>query len=155
MIRNYFLKLLTYDRWANRECVAAMLKAGLSDAKAIAFISHIVAAESLWLERLQGKPQSMAVWPGLTLEQCVPLIDSVADQWNEYLTRLPEEALGRECVYRNTKGELWTSRVDDIVTHVFFHSAYHRGQIARDMRAAGFQPAYTDFIHAVRGGFVK
>jgi uncharacterized damage-inducible protein DinB len=35
------------------------------------------------------------------------------------------------------------------------HSAYHRGQIAADMRAAGFAPPYTDFIHAVRQGFVK
>jgi uncharacterized damage-inducible protein DinB len=29
-------------------------------------------------------------------------------------------------------------------------SAYHRGQIAADLRTAGFTPAYTDFIHAVR-----
>jgi uncharacterized damage-inducible protein DinB len=35
------------------------------------------------------------------------------------------------------------------------HSAYHRGQAALEMRAAGIQPAYTDFIHGVRQGFVK
>jgi uncharacterized damage-inducible protein DinB len=34
------------------------------------------------------------------------------------------------------------------------HSAYHRGQIAADMRAAGFEPVYTDFIHAVRQGYI-
>jgi uncharacterized damage-inducible protein DinB len=38
---------------------------------------------------------------------------------------------------------------------VIMHSAYHRGQIASDMRAAGFTPAYTDFIHAIRQGFVE
>jgi uncharacterized damage-inducible protein DinB len=38
---------------------------------------------------------------------------------------------------------------------VLFHSAYHRGQIASQMRAAGFTPAYTDFIHAVREGFIE
>ena len=40
----------------------------------------------------------------------------------------------------------------DILTHVTMHSAYHRGQIAADVRVAGFTPAYTDFIHAVRTG---
>jgi len=35
------------------------------------------------------------------------------------------------------------------------HSAYHRGQIATAMRAAGYAPAYTDFIHCIRQGFVQ
>ena len=61
----------------------------------------------------------------------------------------------RESVaYRNSKGEPWTSTVGDILTHVVTHSAYHRGQVASELRAAGFEPAYTDFIHAVRQGFL-
>jgi len=44
--------------------------------------------------------------------------------------------------------------VEDILTHVTIHSAYHRGQIASDLRAAGQAPAYTDFIHAVRLGLI-
>jgi uncharacterized damage-inducible protein DinB len=39
--------------------------------------------------------------------------------------------------------------------HVLFHSAYHRGQIALQMRASGLTPAYTDFIHAVRQGSLR
>jgi uncharacterized damage-inducible protein DinB len=41
------------------------------------------------------------------------------------------------------------------LTHVLFHSAYHRGQIALHLRASGFTPASTDFIHAVRAGFIE
>jgi uncharacterized damage-inducible protein DinB len=52
--------------------------------------------------------------------------------------------------YNNSRGERWTSKIEDILQHVVMHSAYHRGQIAIDMRAAGLVPAYTDFIHAVR-----
>jgi uncharacterized damage-inducible protein DinB len=47
------------------------------------------------------------------------------------------------------------SAVQDVLTHVVLHSAYHRGQIASLMRAGGAVPAYTDFIHAVRQGFVE
>ena len=49
----------------------------------------------------------------------------------------------------------YDSLVRDILTHVFMHSAYHRGQIAVDMRQNGVTPAYTDFIHGVRQGLVE
>jgi uncharacterized damage-inducible protein DinB len=45
--------------------------------------------------------------------------------------------------------------VEDVLTHVLLHSAYHRGQIASQMRAGGEEPAYTDFIHATRQGLIE
>ena len=45
--------------------------------------------------------------------------------------------------------------MDDVLLHVIMHSAYHRGQVATDMRAAAFTPAYTDFIHAISQGFLE
>jgi uncharacterized damage-inducible protein DinB len=39
--------------------------------------------------------------------------------------------------------------------HVIMHSVYHRGQIATDVRAAGFSPAYTDFIHVIRHNLIE
>ena len=50
--------------------------------------------------------------------------------------------------------ERYSSRIVDVLTHVIMHSAYHRGQIASDIRADGGEPAYTDFIHAVRQRFI-
>ncbi len=45
--------------------------------------------------------------------------------------------------------------MEDILTHVVLHSAYHRGQIASQVRSGGEQPAYTDFIHAARQGLIE
>jgi uncharacterized damage-inducible protein DinB len=73
----------------------------------------------------------------------------------DHLNTLQEADLEGSVTYKNTKGEPWTSRADDILMHVIMHSAYHRGQIASDMRAAGFTPASTDFILAIRQGFVE
>jgi uncharacterized damage-inducible protein DinB len=39
--------------------------------------------------------------------------------------------------------------------HIAFHGVYHRGQIAALVRQHGGEPAYTDFIRAVRTGAVK
>jgi len=118
-------------------------------------MAHIISAEKLWLERIQRIPHTTPVWPASTIEECVAFSESVADSWQSYMERQSPDAFHDEIEYRNTKGEPWSSALQDIVSHVLFHSAYHRGQIALQMRADGFQPAYTDFIHGVRNGLVK
>ena len=153
--KDYFLRMLAYDRWANHESLNAMPRAGYTEPKALCLIAHIVSAEKLWLERLQRRPQSLAVWPATTMDECASLIDLVADAWQSYLNQLSPDDYNSEVEYRNSKGELWSSRVEDVLLHVLFHSAYHRGQIALQMRTDGFEPVLTDFIHAVRKGSVK
>jgi uncharacterized damage-inducible protein DinB len=153
--KQYFLRNFSYDHWANRECLSALAAANPMPPKALRFIAHTISAQKLWLERLQRVPQSVAVWPSSTVGECAALADEMHSAWKNYLTELPSANLEREVDYRNSKGESWSSCVEDILTHVLMHSAYHRGQIALEMRAAGVQPAYTDFIHGVRQGLVK
>ena len=62
---------------------------------------------------------------------------------------------GAVITYANSKGERHANRVEDVLTHVLLHAAYHRGQVAADLRAAGAEPALTDFIHATRTGQIK
>jgi uncharacterized damage-inducible protein DinB len=154
-----FLRMFAYDHWANRECLAAMRAAGSVSADTVGRMAHILSAQKLWLERMRKQPQSMPVWPSSTLEDCMALAEQMSSAWRNYLTqlgmRLPPGSLDDQVEYRNSKGESWSSRVEDMLTHVLLHSAYHRGQIALQMRASGAEPAYTDFIHAVRQGFVE
>ncbi|MGA8540753.1 MAG: DinB family protein [Terriglobales bacterium] len=149
-----FLRMFTYDHWANRECLGAMRKTGPVPADPVGRMAHILSAQRLWLERIREQPQSMPVWPAATIEDCTALADEISAAWVNYL-RTSQSSLGDQVEYCNSKGELFSSRVEDILTHVLFHSAYHRGQIALQMRASALEPAYTDFIHAVRQGFVK
>jgi uncharacterized damage-inducible protein DinB len=118
-------------------------------------LAHILSAERLWLERIRNQPQSLPVWPDFTLEQCEAQINEVAPQWRDFLGQLSNAALTQKVTYKNSKGEPWTSTVEDILTHVGLRSAYHRGQIASQMRDSGEQPAYTDFIHAARQGLIE
>ncbi len=152
--REHFLRMFAYDQWANRECLSTM-QAASAPASAVGRMAHVLSAERLWLERLRSERQSMPVWPATTLQDCLALADDVASEWRNYLSSLGPESFGEKVEYRNSKGELWSSRVADVLTHVLMHSAYHRGQIALEMRSAGQQPAYTDFIRAVRQGFVE
>lgn len=151
----YFRRQFSYDAWANREVIAAIHARAGEDERTLQLMSHIVAAERLWLERLQQQPQSVAVWPEPDLGWCDAQAAELKRCWTEYLQRIPNDHLARKISYKNSKGEAWESTVEDILTHVILHSAYHRGQIASHMRGLGQNPAYTDFIHGVRQGLIE
>ena len=144
------LRLFAYDHWANHEALISLTDAGSPPPGAVRRIAHIVAAEVLWLARLERRPAPLAVWPELSLSQCATWLGDVEAQWKRYVAGLRPARLADRVEYTNSKGEAFASTVEDILTHVVIHSAYHRGQIAAEVRAAGHQPAYTDFIHAVR-----
>jgi len=151
----HYLQLASYDSWANREAVSSLRATGTPPARSQRWMAHIVAAEHLWLARLLPQQPRYPVWPELSLEQCEDEARQLSAAWKGCLAQRGENFLEQEIQYKNSKGEAWASRVRDVLTHVFMHSAYHRGQIAADLRQAGFVPAYTDFIHGVRQGLVE
>jgi uncharacterized damage-inducible protein DinB len=152
---DYLRRQLTYDEWANREVLTGLRASTQLPTRPLQLLAHILSAERLWLERLKQQPQSLPVWPDFTFDQCEVQITELAKLWREYLAQLSSAELSKKVDYKNSKGEQFTSSVEDVLTHVVLHSAYHRGQIASLMRAAGEQPAYTDFIHAARQGLIE
>jgi uncharacterized damage-inducible protein DinB len=150
---DYFRRVFNYNQWANRETLTGLRAVENAPPRSRKFIAHIAAAEWLWLRRLKAGKQ-MSVWPELTLEECESEFRELEPAWRDYLTGLGKHDLGQEISYTNTVGERWKSVVADVLTHAAMHSAYHRGQIASDMRQAGNIPAYTDFIHCMRKGFL-
>jgi uncharacterized damage-inducible protein DinB len=148
-------RLFDYDAWANREVLAALKSAAPAPSRSVKFMAHILSAEHLWLQRLQQQTQSLPVWPEFTLAECESHAAELALLWRNYLGHMTATGLEKPTSYVNSKGERWASPRQDILLHVVMHSAYHRGQIATDMRAAGLTPAYTDFIHCVRQGLVE
>jgi uncharacterized damage-inducible protein DinB len=148
----HYRQLVGYDEWANREIIASF-RASQPTARSLRWLAHIVGAEHLWLARVRQKAAPFAVWPELTVDQCEIEVRKLMELWNELLAER-SNPLDRLVAYKNSKGESYQSLVRDILTHVFMHSAYHRGQIASEMRASGQVPAYTDFIHAIRQGLI-
>jgi uncharacterized damage-inducible protein DinB len=147
-------RLFAYDAWANRETLRSLAAAAPPPEKALSRMAHVVAAEWLWRSRIAGQAPPVAVWPALSVSDCARELGRLEGEWRELLDGLSEDGLARPVSYVNSKGEPWQSRVEDVLMHTAMHSTYHRGQIASDLRAAGFEPAYTDYIHAVRQNFV-
>jgi|SRR5579883_2524820 uncharacterized damage-inducible protein DinB len=144
----HYRRLAGYDGWANQEVIRSLRDMADPPARSVRWVAHILAAEYVWLSRLHSEVSPLPVWPELSLPQCHEQAKKLLAGWTGYLDSSPQ--LGAVIHYKNSKGESWANTVADILTHVFMHSAYHRGQIAADVRQSGHTPAYTDFIHGVR-----
>ncbi|HKN34639.1 MAG TPA: DinB family protein [Terriglobales bacterium] len=147
---DHLRRLFRYDEWANREVIASLKAAGRPPARSPQLIAHVLGTEYEWFSRIEGSRSPLVVWPDLEVAECDEHAGHLHTMWSNYLDNSMGEHLSRPVSYKNSKGESWTNSVEDILMHVVMHSAYHRGQIAADMRAAGYTPAYTDFIHGVR-----
>lgn len=150
-----FPRLFMYDAWANRESHASVARMAEPPAQAVRWLAHVAAAQQVWWERIQAAPQSLPVWPELSLDESAALLGTMERRWAELLDGGDDAALAREVAYTNSRGQPFRDRVADILQHVVLHGVYHRGQIAAAVRAGGGEPAYTDFIHAVRSGRVE
>ena len=143
-------RLFSYDEWANREVLAGLRSVGKEVPRSLRWMGHILAAEEVWLSRLRRDGTKPAVWPERSLDDCEKVVATLGNAWRTLMSSASEDDLARSVDYTNSKGEAFSSTVGDILMHVVMHSAYHRGQIASDMRVTSLEPTYTDFIHAVR-----
>lgn len=145
-------RLFVYNHRANEETLRSVERASSPPEKALERLGHLVGAEEIWLQRLCDEPPSTEVWPRLSLSECRQRMEALHSAWMAYLESLPDDPSDHVVRYTNSKGEAYTSRVDEVLMHVLLHAAYHRGQIANDLRAAGETPAVTDFIFFAREG---
>ena len=119
--------------------------------KALDVLAHIASARSLWLFRFgvaeTGPDSAEELFPrGNTLADVEAELVSMHERWSEYLGSLDDGELSRIFEYRSIEGERFQNRIEDLLTQLFGHSWYHRGQIASIVRSLGGEPAVTDFV---------
>ena len=148
-------RLFAYDTWANLETAGALIACNTPPDRARKILAHLVGADRLWQERLRPEGARPVVWPDLTPAQCREGLLELGRAWDAYLGAVSPRGLQHPILYRNSRGEEWSSTVKDILLHVISHSAHHRGQVASELRNAGFEPACTDYIHCVRQGWIE
>jgi uncharacterized damage-inducible protein DinB len=154
------IRIQNIRRWFEYECDAhkkvftsldSVPESGRASAeyrRAVTLMSHLVAARRAWLSRL-----------GITNETITSLFDESADVrlvanqweatralWSQYLTALDESGLDQVIEYKSIDSGRFQNSVEEVLTQLFGHSWYHRGQIAMLVRTAGGTPAMTDWI---------
>lgn len=125
--------------------------------KAVSLVAHIVLARWLWLVRLGVAPpekapsEPEAFFPrDVTVDDLPGRVAEMEEAWEAYLARLDEGELARVFEYRALDGAAFRNTIEDILTQLYGHSLYHRGQIAQLLRGLGGEPAVTDFVYWAR-----
>jgi uncharacterized damage-inducible protein DinB len=150
-MKEHFQKLYKHLAWADARVLQSLRGAHAVLKKDLDLYSHILGSEHVWLSRIRGTTAQVAVWPTLTLDEAERLSAENVAAFNKVISELTEEGREMPITYRNSAGELFTSTLEDILTHVCLHGAYHRGQIAASIRAGGDVPSPTDYIAFARG----
>lgn len=148
----HYKRLGSYSAWA-LDCVIGSIRSSseIQLEKPISLLNHIVAAEKIWLARINGENTSaIAIWPAFTLEQCEQMALENKDGYTALLNRLQDSDFSSEITYFNSQGQSYTTTIIDILEHVSLHGSYHRGQIATLIKQAGGTPVNTDYITYVR-----
>lgn len=116
-------------------------------ARAVEKAAHLIAARHNWLSRLGviaeapvgfAPPWGFADLPGKWAE--------TEARWTAYLATLDEAGLERQFEWTGVDGKRRRWRLLDLLTQVFGHAWYHRGQIAMLVKDLGGTPVDTDFI---------
>jgi uncharacterized damage-inducible protein DinB len=149
-----FRKWFTYEQDAHAKVVASLesvppdRRESPEYKKAVGWLAHLMMARTVWLFRLGAGPApGGSIFPeNMPLADVVTGLQAVQGGWSTYLATLSDAALAQTIDYKSFDGGKWHSTVEEILTHLFGHSFYHRGQIATLVRASGGEPAKTDFI---------
>jgi uncharacterized damage-inducible protein DinB len=120
--------------------------------KAMTLMAHIIAARQLWLFRFGVATSAPTEFfpKGVSLSDLAAQLTAMENAWDGYLAKLNDADLDRFFEYKSYDAGWFRSTIGDIVTQLFGHSWYHRGQIASLVRAAGGEPAVTDFVFWTR-----
>lgn len=136
--------------WGDRQMIAAVHDAPAAKAEALPLMSHVLAAEEVWLARLERRDARLPVWPTLSVKDCQRVAAENEAGYAAFLARIDEGHLSAILHYQNQAGRSFETPVIDILTHVVIHGAYHRGQIAKILGRLGAASPNTDFITFAR-----
>ena len=147
---------LDYSAWASQrllEAVANLPHEDLtrdfqtSDGNIVHTLSHVFAADRVWLSRVKGQSRSTFMDDRDrelgTLQREWPLIH---EGWKDWCAPLTDECAQTKVSYRDLKGNAWEQPIWQILLHVVNHGTHHRGQVSGFLRAMRHDPPPLDLI---------
>ena|SRR5437868_4539708 len=156
-LRTSFERLLAFDHWANGQSLESLEAMREPPLQGVELMGHLLGAEVCWLSRIvhHCEPENWEWWERADVASLRRAWqEDLPARWAAFLADPAASDPARAFTYVNFLGDTAGSVVEDALLQLMFHSAYHRGQVATRVRAAGGEPAVVDFHRATRGGVI-
>lgn len=143
MLSTFLQDLFMYHDEANRRYIHVLNETDFENEDAERLFSHLLNAHHIWVSRIYGEGPKYGIWE----IQKKDFYQTLHDQNQDLTFKILEElALDLDIYYKNSRGESFNNSVRDILLHIVNHATYHRGQIARLLRADDVDPPNSDYI---------
>ncbi|EHQ29289.1 DinB family protein [Mucilaginibacter paludis] len=149
-MQRYFKRLFEYDKWAGHILLSKFEKQFPQNERIYQLFSHLLSAQLIWLDRCIGAPQKAIIWGERLPEEMRNDLEIYHQAWVEFIDQLQPDDFDKNITYTNSKGDTFTTRLSDIMTHVINHGTHHRGSIITLMKEEGFVLPNIDFITYAR-----
>lgn len=156
--KTHFLDLVDYHLWANDVLFNSVdaLPAGAAEAdeglffgSALRTMNHLLVATRIWIGRLRGNDPKHLKLDQVLHANWVELKQALKSELVEgraWIAAQPTGFFESSITYTNTRGEPFTSRVVDVLTHAFLHFNHHRGQVSVAVTRQGGNAPEMDYI---------
>ena len=154
MPKQYFIELADYNIWANNIVCSWLEKISddqwnqnmVSSFSSIEkTILHMIGAENVWAERM-NKVEAPVWIPGSftgTKNEHLALLRKTSLALKNCVFAFDETKLQEKLFFKRLNGEENLMPFYQILSHVFNHSTYHRGQLVTMLRQVGFTDVGT------------
>jgi uncharacterized damage-inducible protein DinB len=141
--------LFEYEMWANARILDSIAQLRETDEKILDLMAHILLVQMVWYSRIAGVT-APPVWEKKSFQQIKDICEVNKKILTPFIEKQTKDILNSEVNYKNTKGEKFSNTVIQILTHLFNHSTYHRGQIVERLKGKLSQMPVTDYIVFLR-----
>lgn len=147
MLLEMLRKLIAYHLWGHDRALQMIESAGRPE-DAVNYFGHTVAADDLWLSRVEfgGQPPFNNPEDLNAAKELLPCQEPLAST-SRASERRDAGGIGE---LQEPQGRGVHTAPPDILMHVINHGTYHRGQIARAVRQSDGEPIPTDLVIFMR-----
>lgn len=100
---------------------------------------HIWGAQEIWICRLENASfdRNIFISDSYSKDEIILNIKSSSLRLKKFADEISEMDLLKPLAYKNLKGEPFSNNIYQVLTHVFNHSTFHRGQVVTMLRQTG------------------
>lgn len=146
-MKAYFKQLFEHEHWANLKVLETLIATKEPPQRAIEIFSHTIAAQRIWLDRMKEEKTELKVWEVFDREIMLELLEI---NYGDLIKLIDNQDINELISYQNSKGEHYTRTINQILTHLTLHAAYHRGQVILLLKNHVDNLPITDYIFYVQ-----